>query len=176
MASKGINKVILVGNLGQNPEIRTFQNGDSVANLSIATSETWKDKNTGEQREKTEWHRVTLHKRLAEIAGQYLNKGSKVYIEGCLQTRKWQDKAGNERYTTEVNANVMQMLESKVSSSSIAPTSVVNEPIVNRPDVTFTENVDKNPFGNSNDEFTDSGVVKKPQNVKQDDDWDDIPF
>lgn len=112
MASKGINKVILVGNLGHDPEIRAFQNGDSVANITVATSETWKDKNTGEQREKTEWHRVSMFKKLAEIAGQYLKKGSKVYIEGSLKTRKWQDKTGNDRYVTEVHATTMQMLES----------------------------------------------------------------
>jgi len=112
MASKGINKVILVGNLGQDPDIRVFQNGDSVANITVATSETWKDKNTGEQREKTEWHRVSMFKKLAEIAGQYLKKGSKVYIEGSLKTRKWQDQTGNDRYVTEVHATTMQMLDS----------------------------------------------------------------
>ena len=112
MASKGINKVILVGNLGQDPEIRVFQNGDSVANMTIVTSETWKDKNTGEQREKTEWHRVSMFKKLAEIAGKYLKKGSKVYIEGSLKTRKWQDQTGNDRYVTEVHATTMQMLDS----------------------------------------------------------------
>ena len=112
MASKGINKVILVGNLGHDPDIRVFQKGDSVANITVATSETWKDKNTGEQREKTEWHKVSMFKKLAEIAGQYLKKGSKVYIEGSLKTRKWQDQTGNERYVTEVHASTMQMLES----------------------------------------------------------------
>jgi single-strand DNA-binding protein len=112
MAGKGINKVILVGNLGQDPEVRTFQSGDSVANMTIATSEKWKDRNTGEQREKTEWHRVSMFKKLAEIAGQYLKKGSKVYIEGSLKTRKWQDNTGNERYVTEIHASSMQMLDS----------------------------------------------------------------
>jgi single-strand DNA-binding protein len=112
MASKGINKVILVGNLGQDPEIRVFQDGDSVANITLATSETWKDKNTGEQREKTEWHRVSMFKKLAEIASQYLKKGSKVYIEGSLKTRKWQDQTGHDRYVTEVHASTMQMLDS----------------------------------------------------------------
>ena len=98
--------------MGQDPEIRVFQNGDSVANITVATSESWKDRNTGEQREKTEWHRISLFKKLAEIAGQYLKKGSKVYIEGSLKTRKWQDQKGNERYVTEVHATTMQMLES----------------------------------------------------------------
>ena len=113
MASRGVNKVILVGNLGNDPEQRTFPNGDAVANITLATSETWKDKTTGENRERTEWHRVVFHRRLAEIAGQYLRKGSKVFIEGRLQTRKWQDQGGQDRYTTEIVANEMQMLDSR---------------------------------------------------------------
>lgn len=111
--SKGINKVILIGNLGKDPEVRYSPNGGAVANCTIATSEQWKDKTTGEQVTKTEWHRVVFFKRLAEIVGEYLKKGSKVYIEGKLQTRKWQDKDGNDRYTTEVVANEMQMLDSR---------------------------------------------------------------
>ncbi|MBK5145132.1 single-stranded DNA-binding protein [Budviciaceae bacterium BWR-B9] len=113
MASRGINKVILVGNLGQDPEIRYMPNGGAVANITIATSESWRDKQTGEQKEKTEWHRVVIFGKLAEIAGEYLRKGSQVYIEGSLQTRKWQDQSGQDRYTTEVVVNiggVMQML------------------------------------------------------------------
>ena len=109
----GINKVILVGNVGQDPEIRYTPQGAAVANLSVATSESWKDKNTGEQQEKTEWHRVVAFRRLAEIIGEYVNKGSKVYIEGKLQTRKWQDNNGQDRYTTEIVANEMQMLGSR---------------------------------------------------------------
>lgn len=116
MASRGINKVILVGNLGQDPEIRYMPNGGAVANITIATSESWRDKATGEQREKTEWHRVSLFGKLAEVAGEYLRKGSQVYIEGQLQTRKWQDQNGQDRYTTEVVVQgfngVMQMLGS----------------------------------------------------------------
>lgn len=108
--AKGINKVILVGNLGQDPEIRHTANSTAVANLRIATSESWKDKQTGEQRENTEWHSVVLFGKTAEIAGQYLKKGRQVYLEGKLQTRKWQDKSGNDRYTTEIVANDMQML------------------------------------------------------------------
>ena len=96
MASRGVNKVIIVGNLGQDPEVRFMPNGSAVANLTVATSETWKDKQTGEQKEKTEWHRVVIYQRLAEIAGEYLKKGSKVYLEGRLQTRKWQDQSGND--------------------------------------------------------------------------------
>ncbi len=115
MASRGINKVILVGNLGKEPEVRYMPNGGAVANITLATSESWRDKNTGEMREKTEWHNVALYGKLAEVAGEYLHKGSQVYIEGQLQTRKWQDKTtGQDRYTTEVVVQgfngVMQML------------------------------------------------------------------
>jgi len=108
--ARGINKVIIVGNLGNDPEVRYANNGNAIANLSLATSETWKDKNTGENQEKTEWHRVVMFGRLGEIAGEYLKKGSQIYIEGKLQTRKWQDQSGNDKYTTEIVANEMQML------------------------------------------------------------------
>ena len=111
--ARGINKVILIGNLGQDPEVRYMPQGGAVANLSIATSESWKDKATGEMKEQTEWHRVVIYQRLAEIAGEYLRKGSKVYIEGKLKTRKWQDKDGVERYTTEIIANELQMLDGR---------------------------------------------------------------
>lgn len=114
MAQRGVNKVIIVGNLGQDPEVRYMDNGGAVANLSVATSETWRDKNTGEPREKTEWHRVVMFGKLAEVAGEYLRKGSQVYLEGQLQTRKWQDQQGQDRYTTEIVVQgfngVMQML------------------------------------------------------------------
>ncbi|WP_230083266.1 single-stranded DNA-binding protein, partial [Providencia sp. wls1938] len=113
MATRGVNKVILIGNLGQDPEIRYMPNGGAVANLTLATSESWRDKQTGEMREKTEWHRVVIFGKLAEVAGEYLKKGSQVYIEGSLQTRKWQDQSGQDRYTTEVVVNIggsMQML------------------------------------------------------------------
>lgn len=111
--AKGINKVILIGNLGQDPELRTTTSGQSVASFSLATSESWVDKTSGQKTEKTEWHRITMWGRLGEIAGQYLHKGSKVYIEGRLQTRKWQDKEGADRYTTEIVANEMQMLDGR---------------------------------------------------------------
>lgn len=111
MASRGINKVILVGNIGQDPEIRYMPNGNPVANLTLATSETWKDKQSGEMREQTEWHKVVLFNRLAEIAGEYVKKGSKVYLEGAIKTRKWQDQQGQDRYTTEIVGNEMQMLD-----------------------------------------------------------------
>ncbi len=116
--ARGVNKVILIGNLGQDPEVKYMPNGNAVANITVATSESWKDKNTGEQVDKTEWHRVVFFRRLAEIAGEYLKKGSKVYIEGKLQTRKWQDKNGKDNWTTEIIANEMQMLDSRGGGSS----------------------------------------------------------
>ena len=121
MARSGINKVILVGNLGQDPEVKYTAGGAAVTTLSLATSESWKDKDTGSDQEKTEWHRVVLWRRLAEIAGEYLKKGSKVYIEGQLQTRKW-EQDGQTRYTTEVIGRDMQFLDSRGSSSSDAST------------------------------------------------------
>jgi single-strand DNA-binding protein len=111
--ARGINKVILIGNLGRDPETRYTQGGSAVTNLRVATAESWKDRQTGEQQERTEWHSVVCFARLGEIAGEYLRKGSKVYIEGRLQTRKWQDKDGNDRYSTEIVANEMQMLDSR---------------------------------------------------------------
>ncbi len=111
--ARGINKVILIGNLGADPEVRHTAGGNSVANLSVATSESWRDKQTGQQQEKTEWHRVVLFGKVAEVAGEYLRKGSKAYFEGRIQTRKWQDRDGNDRYTTEIVANDMQMLDGR---------------------------------------------------------------
>lgn len=116
MASRGINKVILVGNVGQDPETRYMPNGSAVTNLTIATSETWKDKNTGEQQEKTEWHRITFYQRLAEIVAEYVKKGSKLYVEGRLQTRSW-EQDGIKRYATDLIANEMQMLDSRGGGS-----------------------------------------------------------
>ncbi len=116
--ARGINKVILIGNLGADPDARMTQQGSAVTNLNIATDESYKDKNTGQMVPKTEWHRVVMFNRLAEIAKDYLKKGSKVYIEGKLQTRKWQDQSGQERYTTEIVANELQMLDSKPNSGS----------------------------------------------------------
>ncbi|NKB32594.1 MAG: single-stranded DNA-binding protein [Pseudomonadales bacterium] len=112
MASRGVNKVILVGNVGNDPEVRYMPNGNAVANISVATSDSWKDKNTGDQQEKTEWHRVVFFNRLAEIVEQYVKKGSKLYIEGRLQTRSW-EQDGVKRYTTEIVSNEMQMLDSR---------------------------------------------------------------
>ena len=118
--ARGINKVILIGNLGSDPEVRYLPSGNAVANLNVATSESWKDRQTGEQQERTEWHRVVIFGKLAEIAGQYLRKGSKVYLEGKLQTRKWQDQQGQDRYTTEVVIDIngqMQMLDGRSDSA-----------------------------------------------------------
>ncbi|MEH6552160.1 MAG: single-stranded DNA-binding protein [Pseudomonadales bacterium] len=116
--ARGINKVILVGNLGQDPETRYMPSGGAVTNVTIATSESWKDKQTGQPQERTEWHRVVFFNRLAEIAGEYLKKGSKVYVEGSLRTRKWQDQSGQDKYTTEIVAGEMQMLDSRGSQQS----------------------------------------------------------
>lgn len=117
---RSVNKVILIGNLGKDPEVRQFPSGDSVANASLATTESWKDKQTGETREATEWHNLTFPGKLGEIAGKYLRKGSKVYIEGSLRTRKWQDKEGRDRYTTEIRVGDMQMLDGKPGGSGTA--------------------------------------------------------
>ena len=113
----GVNKVIIVGHLGNDPEIRTMPNGDAVANISVATSESWNDRNTGERREVTEWHRIVFYRRQAEICGEYLRKGSQVYVEGRLRTRKWQDQNGQDRYTTEIQGDVMQMLGTRPQSA-----------------------------------------------------------
>jgi single-strand DNA-binding protein len=113
-----VNKVMLLGNLGRDPEVRTFPNGDSVCNFSIATSTSWKDKASGEKKEKTEWHNIVMYRKLAEIAGEYLKKGSSVFVEGSLQTRKWQTKEGQDRYTTEVAADTMQMLGGRENRNS----------------------------------------------------------
>ena len=128
----GINKVILVGNLGARPEVKYASNGNAISNLSVATSESWTDKSTGQKQEKTEWHRVSLFGKIAEIAGQYLDKGSKVYVEGKLQTRKWQDQSGQDRYTTEVIVSgfngTLQMLDRRDSVNSEAPTQSTRPP------------------------------------------------
>lgn len=133
--ARGVNKVILVGNLGGDPEVRYMPSGSAVANINVATTDVRKDKQTGENKESTEWHRVVLYNRLGEIAGQYLKKGSKVYIEGTLRTRKWQDKNGQDRTTTEIWANEMQMLDSRAgaggyaSSSSESNATSMSEPV-----------------------------------------------
>lgn len=118
--ARGINKVILIGNLGSDPEVRYTANGNAVANISIATSDSWKDKQTGEMQEQTEWHRVVFFNRLGEIAGEYLKKGSKVYVEGRIRTRKWQDNTGADRYSTEIIGQEMQMLDSKGGAGMVS--------------------------------------------------------
>ena len=132
MANRGINRVILVGNLGQDPEVRYMPNGNAVANFSVATSETWKDKQTGETRDRTEWHRVVVFGKLAEIAGEYIKKGTQVYLEGQLQTRKWQDQSGQDRYTTEVVINplggTLQILGSRENGTDERGHSTQNAP------------------------------------------------
>jgi single-strand DNA-binding protein len=134
--ARGVNKVILIGNLGNDPEVRYTPNGSAVANVSLATSETWRDKQSGELQERTEWHRVVFFNRLAEIVGQYLRKGSKIYVEGALRTRKWTDKTGGDRYTTEIVAGEMHMLDSKSSGGGgerIQPSAAAGhgEPVAN---------------------------------------------
>lgn len=135
--ARGINKVILIGNVGVEPEVRYLPNGNAVTTLSLATSETWKDKQTGDKQERTEWHRVVCFNRLGEIAGEYVKKGSKLYVEGSLRTRKWQDPQGQDRYTTEIIANDIQMLDGKNTGGSSsygdsqtahAPTSSQHKP------------------------------------------------
>lgn len=118
--ARGINKVILIGNLGQDPELRYMPQGGAVCNLTVATSESWNDKNTGERKEQTEWHRVVVYQRLAEIAAEYLRKGSKVYLEGKLHTRKWQDNQGVDRYTTEIVVNELQMLDGQKLNNGVS--------------------------------------------------------
>jgi len=147
--ARGVNKVILVGTLGQDPDTRYTPSNAAVANLSIATNESWKDKQTGEQKEKTEWHRIVMFNRLAEIATEYLRKGSQVYIEGKIQTRKWEDKDGNDRYTTEIVANEMQMLGGRSGGNT----------------------------GSSSMNSNSSEEISSPKNTQENDDFDDdIPF
>ncbi len=136
--ARGVNKVILVGHLGKDPEVRYAPSGQAIANVTIATSDSWKDKNTGEKQERTEWHRVVFFSRLAEIVGEYLKKGSQVYIEGRIQTRKWQDKEGNDRYTTEIVANEMQMLGSRQGGGAPAEDFNQDKPHASKPATTAT--------------------------------------
>lgn len=148
MASRGVNKVILVGNLGQDPDVRYMANGNAVANVSLATSDSWKDKNTGEQQEKTEWHRVVFFNRLAEIVEQYVKKGSKLYVEGRLQTRSW-EQDGVKRYTTEIVASEMQMLDSRggnAGSDRDAPVGSASNPAKPAPQQNFDNFDDDIPF------------------------------
>ncbi|AFA41098.1 ssDNA-binding protein [Wigglesworthia glossinidia endosymbiont of Glossina morsitans morsitans (Yale colony)] len=169
MTSRGINKVILIGYLGQNPDIRYIPNGNAVANITLATSENWRDKNTGEIKEKTEWHRIVLFGKLAEIAGEYLRKGSQVYIEGSLQTRKWQDQNGQDKYITEIVVGIngsMQMLgtkqisETDVTSNKVSWHDQKNKSNINRKEDKLDHDDEKK-------------LNKKNMNISFD---DDIPF
>ncbi len=151
--ARGINKVILIGNLGNDPETRYLPNGNPVASFSLATSETWKDKVSGEKQERTEWHRVVCFNKLGEIAGQYVRKGSRLYIEGSLKTRKWQDQQGVERYTTEIIASELQMLDTKTTGSMpqnndmmYAGTKEASAPTANHHEVALNELDDDIPF------------------------------
>jgi len=145
--ARGINKVILIGNLGADPEVRYMPSGNAVTNLSVATSEYWKDKESGETQERTEWHRVVFYGRLAEIAGEYLKKGSKTYVEGSLRTRKWQDKSGTDRYTTEIIGNEMQILDAK-NAGPVGQNTPSSVPSISQPQ----ESTSSTPM---NEEFDD---------------------
>lgn len=153
--SKGINRVILIGNLGSDPEVRHMPSGAAVTNITLATSETWKDKSSGQMQERTEWHRVVFFNRLAEIAGEYLRKGSKIYAEGSLRTRKWQDNNGNDRYTTEIIASELQMLDQANNGADVVHAPVAKstpKPPPARPKPEATPNpmtdLDDIPFSN----------------------------
>ena len=137
----GINKVIIVGFLGSDPELRTMPNGEAVANISVATSEAWTDKNTGERREMTEWHRIVFYRRQAEICGEYLKKGSHVYIEGRLRTRKWQDQNGQDRYTTEIQGDILQMLDSRSDRQSDGYATPAGKPAAEAPMDNFDDDI-----------------------------------
>ena len=137
----GVNKVIIVGHLGNDPEIRTMPNGDAVANISVATSESWNDRNTGERREVTEWHRIVFYRRQAEICGEYLRKGSQVYVEGRLKTRKWQDQNGQDRYTTEIQGDVMQMLGARNQNAGGYPSDMGAAPQAEPPMDGFDDDI-----------------------------------
>ncbi|MGH9892119.1 MAG: single-stranded DNA-binding protein [bacterium] len=153
MASRGLNKVMLIGNLGADPEVRYSPNGMAVANVRLATNESWRDKESGETQERTEWHRIVFFGRLAEVVKEYLHKGSQIYVEGRLQTRKWQDKDGQDRYSTEIIANDMQMLGGRAGTASFD---------------------DAPPQGAEPD--TGSSQAKKPSSAADEDFDDDIPF
>ena len=125
--ARGLNRVMIIGNIGNDPEVRYMPNGNPVANFSVATTENWKDKQSGERQERTEWHRIVMFNRLAEICGEYLRKGSKVYIEGSLRTRKWQDQSGADKYTTEIVASEMQMLDSRGAGGGMQQSQPMNQ-------------------------------------------------
>jgi single-strand DNA-binding protein len=171
--ARGINKVILVGNVGQDPETKAMPSGSAVTNISIATSETWRDKQTGQPQERTEWHRVVFFNRLAEIAGEYLRKGSKVYVEGSLRTRKWQDQNGQDRYTTEIVANEMQMLDSRGDNMGGGNANYQQQPAPAQ--AAYSQQ--QAPQQNFQQPANNQGGFQQPQQGGGFDDFDDdIPF
>ncbi|GAB5381681.1 MAG: hypothetical protein Alis3KO_35640 [Aliiglaciecola sp.] len=186
MASKGVNKVILVGNIGQDPEVRYMPNGNAVANLSLATSESWKDQQ-GQMQERTEWHRLTMYRRLAEIAGEYLRKGSQIYVEGKLQTRKWQDQQGQDKYTTEIIVDQMQMLGGRGGQGENVGGGFQNQPRPQQapaqqpaqqaPQQGGQQNYGQQPYGNAPQQNPGTTPAQKPPMAEPDFDFDDdIPF
>ena len=176
---RGVNKVIIIGNLGADPETRQFNNGGCVTNISVATSEQWTDKQTGEKKEATEWHRISLFNRLGEIAGQYLKKGSKVYIEGSLRTRKYQDNNGQDRYVTEIRAEQMQMLDGTDNSNQNGGGNNNQHSGFNNQNSNNGggfNNQNSNNGGGFNNQMTNQGRPPETHNNIPDEDQDDIPF
>jgi len=170
--ARGVNKVILIGNLGNDPELRYTPTGSAVANVSLATSETWRDKQSGELQDRTEWHRIVFFNRLAEIVGEYLRKGSKIYVEGILRTRKWQDKTGVDRYTTEIIANEMHILDSRNSNSNNDNYDQSSNANSNTSSSSFSQGTAQNNHGSSS-----SNNTPTPEPVTSGADFDDdIPF
>ncbi len=161
--ARGVNKVILVGNVGQDPEMKYMPSGNAVTNISVATSETWKDKQTGQPQERTEWHRVVFFNRLGEIAGEYLRKGSKVYVEGSLRTRKWQDQSGQDRYTTEIVGSEMQMLDSRNDGGMNQSQGGYGQ-AAQQPQPMAASNVPAQPMGQS---MPQQGMQQAPQAAPQ---------
>ncbi|PPI86529.1 single-stranded DNA-binding protein [Candidatus Pantoea edessiphila] len=173
--ARGINKVILIGNLGQDPEIRYMPNGNAVTNITLATSESWRDKNTGDSKEQTEWHRIVIFGKLAEVANEYLRKGSQLYIEGQLRTRKWQDQSGQERYTTEIIVNAtgtMQMLGNRQNSNS----SNLGNNQNNNWNQSQTINPTSNKFNTDNESYIQKNTTENKINEPSINFDDDIPF
>ncbi len=175
MASKGVNKVIIVGNLGNDPDMRYLPSGDAVVNISVATSDSWTDKNTGQPQERTEWHRIEAFGKLAEIMGQYLRKGSQVYIEGSIRTDKWQDQNGQDRYTTKIRANQMQMLGGRPEGQSGGATNFNQTPI--QPQTQPVQEQAPTNYSQPQVNTTANNTSFTAPQIDHDDDFgDDIPF
>lgn len=176
--ARGVNKVILIGNVGQDPEVKYMPSGGAVTNISVATSESWKDKNSGQMQERTEWHRVVMFNRLGEIAGEFLRKGSKVYIEGSLRTRKWQGQDGSDRYTTEIVADQMQMLDGRGEGANQGPQDNYNQAPQDNYNRAPQQNY--NPQNNSNNQRpapqNQGGYSNQTPPPSMDSFDDDIPF